>query len=218
MLQAVVQKDRRIVPRGVSVLALVAAFAPSVSDANGFGENRAWQFRTPGERASLAAVADVIEKKKGGYYDGFETIVYSTTNTNIGTQINCNTVADANANTADNSQSGNLVDVRSDAAAGTESIANRGESNSNVDPGSLTSEQSNSGTISSSVSDSPVSSGTGNVSNGSTNSDMLNDQSNSGNQLATIQDSTTCDMSGTTLEGIVDITSGDIATNAGPLN
>ncbi|MGO4917729.1 hypothetical protein [Pseudogemmobacter sp. W21_MBD1_M6] len=208
---------------GVGPVKLVAAvfivMAPgNVLHANGFGENRAWQFREPSERANLAAVADLIEKKKGGYYDGFNTIVYSTTTTNIGTQVNCNTLADAKANTADNSQAGNSVDVRSLPSLTTDAAGNKSANSTAGDAGAPSSVQDSSGSVESEVTDSSVSVQTGKVKNGATENDMVNDQFNSGNQTASIDNATTCDMNGAALNGIVDVTTGNISTNGAPLN
>ncbi len=83
------------------------------SFANGWYESRPWQFDTSADKANKAAVLDMIERKKGGYYDGFSTTINNNnySNTNIGTQINCNNVADAVGNQATNSQVANSPNV-----------------------------------------------------------------------------------------------------------
>lgn len=101
----------------VLAVAVVSLSAGGVSIgsayANGFGESPSWQFRTTGDRANLAAIRDLIERKKGGFYDGFDTnITNNITNTEnfAGDQVNCN----VSANATGNASSGAM-----DAAAGT---------------------------------------------------------------------------------------------------
>ena len=59
---------------GAVVLALCGV-SPAV--ANGLGESLSWQFQTSQDRVNKGAVLDLIERKKGGYYDAIKT------NTNI---------------------------------------------------------------------------------------------------------------------------------------
>ena len=62
--------------KGAVVAVLVTSLCgPAI--ANGFGENRPWQFATPGERNARASTLDLMERKKGGYYDGFGTEVFN---------------------------------------------------------------------------------------------------------------------------------------------
>lgn len=208
----------------LSSMLLLTTFVISLSfhqfaaDANGFGESRGWQFRTNIDRANMTAVSDLIEKKKGGYYDGFETVVYSTNNTNIGSQINCNTLADAKANIADNGQSGSVIDIRSEPSVTADSVGNTASNANDGDAGAPSSEQDNSGNVLATVADSAVSSKTGSIKTSATYNELINEQQNSGNQTATVQGSTTCDMTGSSLNGSVDIQTGDISTNGSPLN
>lgn len=66
----------------------------SAAFGNGFLENRPWQFDTANDKIAKASMADLREKKKGGYYDGFDTNINNTFTTNIaGDQINCNLTA-----------------------------------------------------------------------------------------------------------------------------
>lgn len=60
--------------------ALVAILATGLCGpaiANGFGENRPWQFASPSERNARASTLDLMERKKGGYYDGFGTEIFN---------------------------------------------------------------------------------------------------------------------------------------------
>jgi hypothetical protein len=75
---------------------------------NGFLESRPWQFDTANDKIAKASIADLREKKKGGYYDGFDTNINNTYTTNIaGDQINCNLTASAVGNTASNGVTSN---------------------------------------------------------------------------------------------------------------
>lgn len=84
------------------VLGASAAFG------NGFLENRPWQFDTANDKIAKASLADLREKKKGGYYDGFDTNINNTYTTNIaGDQVNCNLTASAIGNTGTNGVTSN---------------------------------------------------------------------------------------------------------------
>lgn len=62
--------------KGAVVAVLVTGICgPAI--ANGFGENRPWQFATPGERNARASTLDLMERKQGGFYDGFGTEVFN---------------------------------------------------------------------------------------------------------------------------------------------
>lgn len=106
--------------RNLALCAVAAALLASGSAlANGFSESRPWQFRTTADRANNAIVLDLIERKKGGFYDGFDSTTNITNNINntenfAGDQVNCN----VSANATGNASSGAM-----DAAAGTASVA-----------------------------------------------------------------------------------------------
>ncbi|WP_440998157.1 hypothetical protein [Arhodomonas sp. SL1] len=91
---------------GASLCALVLLVTgPHFAHANGFQENRAWQFDTASQKNAKAGIVDLIERKKGGFYDSFST----TNNYNTffdGHQINCNVSASAVGNTGSNDASG----------------------------------------------------------------------------------------------------------------
>lgn len=187
--------------------------------ANGWYESRPWQFDTSVDKANKAAVLDMIERKKGGYYDGFSTTVNNYSNTNIGTQINCNNVADATGNEAANSQVANSPNVNN--SSGVDSSATGNQSDSSVEGGGkgygygrsgVGSDQDNSGDISSGVTDSDSTSSSGPINAGKSDQSLGNRQGNSGDQVASIDSSTACDMTGGTVNGHVK------SNIAGPLN
>ena len=84
---------------------LLAACLDSAAWANGQEENRSWQFRTTSDRFNNAYVLDIIQRKKNGYYDGFDTTNNYITNF-AGDQINCTVQATATGNLATNTQDG----------------------------------------------------------------------------------------------------------------
>lgn len=181
---------------------LVGVSALSVQ-ANGLGEDRSWQFDTSADKANKAAVLDLIERKKGGYYDSFDT----TINNYIGTQINCSNTASATGNIADNSQVGNAPELVNDGVVTADSTGNISDSTSTGDGlgdgGSVNGTQTNTGEVESSVWGSDVE-GTNvlNLEGSTQEQDLDNDQDNSGDQIATVSGSTACDMQGSTLTNV----------------
>jgi len=192
-----------------------ASAVPVQAMANGFGESGPWQFATPAERQTNAQIADMLERRNGGYYDGFQTTVNNVTN--IGTQVNCNNVADANANTATNSQQANSPTV--ELASGITSGA-IGNENSETQPGGngSSSEQTNSGTIGSSISGSDGSVHSGAIETGNSAQEVGNHQANSGNQSAQINDSTACALNGGSVSGEANSTGNSVESSGVPLN
>ena len=197
----------------MTLIAGMGAMLATPSFSNGLVENRPWQFQTTADKANKAAVLDIIERKKGGFYDGFNT--YNTTN--IGSQINCNNSANATGNIADNVQAGPNTEANGDPNISADSAGNSdadtvqsdglsaGESNNS---GS----QENSGKTDSTVDGSDINNSSGDVTNGNTNQDLNNDQDNMGAQDAGVDGSTACDLQGTTVHGVVN-TSGNGALN-----
>lgn len=181
------------------VLAVLGSF--QTAQANGFGESAPWQFLTASDQAANVAMTDLMERKKGGYYDGFQTIVYSTTVTNIGSQINCNNVASAVGNEAANSQSGNSISTMLDGLVSAETVGNAATTQQGSGSGTTGTTQTNDGTQGSSVTGSNVTLSSGPSSNGGSRNDILNSQDNSGNQTAGVNSSTACDMAGSTVTG-----------------
>lgn len=184
-------------------LFLTLTIFASTLHANGLGESRPWQFETPHEKSARAGVVDMIERKKGGYYDGFTTVVYSTTN--VGTQINCNITSSTNANIADNTQMGSSLTSApqasnvADATGSSSAVAESAGNSSDV----LNNDQQNSGPINSNVEGTTVSSSTRRTTFGATQQDLVNTQSNSGTLSSDIADSVACDMGTATLNGSV---------------
>ncbi|WP_199489581.1 hypothetical protein [Pseudotabrizicola alkalilacus] len=191
------------------------AWMPQPAHANGWLESRSWQFETSADKANQSAVLDMIERKKGGYYDGFSTTVNNYSNTNIGTQVNCNNVADATGNIATNSQTANSPQVSNTSgvtSGATGNEAQNGTSGSDTAGNGLGNDQNNSGNVSSGVAGSNSSSSSGAMNIGSSDQDLSNSQTNTGNQTASITDSTACAMAGATLNG-------EVQSNiTGPLN
>ncbi len=189
------------------VCAVLLAATASPALANGMLESRPWQFDTSADKANKAAVLDMIERKKGGYYDGFTTNITNTTN--IGTQLNCNNLADATGNEAQNGQSANSPDIDNNSGIDSEANGNVAE---NSDGGGLgggiDNEQSNSGEVASGVNGSSSSSSSGSVSTGNSDQVLNNTQDNSGNQHASVEGSTACDLSSGVIKGNVSVPGG----------
>ena len=109
----------------VAVAALVAFGASA--HANGLGENGSWQFQTTQDKVNKGAVVDLIERKKGGYYDAIKTTINNTTY--IDRQYNCS----VSAGTTGNSGSNGMV-----ANASSPTISNSGSTSSNTSANSAT--------------------------------------------------------------------------------
>jgi hypothetical protein len=224
--------------QGTLVCALGVLLA-TPSSANGLFENRPWQFQTTTDKANKAFVLDIIERKQGGFYDGFNT--FNTTN--IGTQVFCNNNANATGNIAENGQAGpntssnGAPSISADSTANSDTtssqsdgfgnggtlstetssqdtsqtnVANTGE----IQPGVTTNQdtsQTNSGAIESGVDNSTIDNSFGDVTNGDTNQALNNDQNNSGNQTAGI-DGTACNFDRPNMTG------SGTSLGSGPLN
>jgi hypothetical protein len=196
----------------LSVAVIGAAFAAftGTACANGWYESRGWQFETSADKANKSAVLDMIERKKGGYYDGFSTTIQNNNTTNIGTQINCNNLAQATGNEAQNGQTANSPAVNNSADTNSSANGNAADNGAGQDGGKIGNDQDNSGDISSGV-DGSTSSSSGPINGGPSDQALNNTQDNSGNQTATLNDSTACDMDG--------VTRGNVNVNVtGPLN
>lgn len=149
---------------------------------NNVGENVAWQFQTPAERAALMYLEEVRQRKGNGYYSA---PVY---NTYINDQYNCS----VNSTATGNQSSSNAV-ANSPSTSGHNTDATGNLSDTTYDGGGPgdgsvgTSTQGNSGEISSEASGGISTSVRGD------NFQALNtDQNNSGNQSAAINGSTAC--------------------------
>jgi len=160
------------------VAAIIIAPAPVL--ANNYGESLAWQFKTSADRANQAAVLDMIEKRRGGYY---AAPVY---NTNIARQYNCSIVATATGNSGAQTALANSPSV-----TGATSTATGNASATTVDEGhsgaAIDGAQTNSGTVSSGVTGATVT----NV-HGTASQALNSEQTNSGSQTASVQHSRAC--------------------------
>ncbi|RYF30712.1 MAG: hypothetical protein EOO38_32135 [Cytophagaceae bacterium] len=159
---------------------LVLGGAASAAMANNVGENYAWQFQTTADKVNQAAILDMREKKRSGYYSPPTYI------TNIDRQYNCSVASTATGNSGTNT---NLANSPTTSGPSSNAVGNnnetdidgwRGDSDANSD-------QSNSGSVGSSVRGS-VSAEVG----GSPNQALNSTQTNSGNQSASVDGSTAC--------------------------
>jgi hypothetical protein len=188
-------------------LALVALPA----SANGLGENGSWQFQTTQDKVNKGAVLDLIERKKGGYYDSFRTTVINNNTTYIDKQFNCGVNATSSGNTGTNGVSAATSSPTVSNTSSTDSSTSaNGASNGLAQVGlggvvslnpaipqtsnGIDNNQSNSGTLSSGVSGSSTSGATGAVAaNGGSSQQALNsNQTNSGTLTASVSGSTAC--------------------------
>lgn len=171
----------RYVYRGAFVALLSLAILPSSpARANNYGESLAWQFRTSTDRANQAAIADLIEKRRGGYY---AAPIYNTT---IARQYNCSIAPVATANSSGQSATANSPTVTGASASATGN-ANDSATSGGRGGGSVDSQQANSGTIASGVVGSPTS-----VAGGTASQALNSTQTNSGSQTASVQGSSAC--------------------------
>lgn len=205
----------------VAFLGGVGLLGATPALSNGLLENRPWQFQTSADKANKSVVLDLIERKKGGYYDGFNT--YVTNNTNIGSQVNCNNNANATGNIADNGQAGPNTAANGNPNISADSTGNSDTTTTQADGAgnggqvgsgttTQTGSQDNSGAIGSSVDNSDIDNSFGDVTNGDTNQALNNNQDNSGNQTAGVDGSTACNFDGATVTGTV------FPSTSGPLN
>ena len=160
------------------IVAMVAVPAPVL--ANNYGESLAWQFKTSADRANQAAVLDLIEKRRGGYY---AAPIY---NTNIARQYNCSIAATSTGNNGAQTALANSPTVTgaTSTATGNASATTIGDGHSGA---TIDGTQSNSGAVSSGVTGATVT----NV-HGTASQALNSEQTNGGNQTATVQDSRAC--------------------------
>jgi hypothetical protein len=202
--------------KGTRLLAVLGAAAAAWSSpavlANGLGENPAWQFQTTQDKVNKGAVLDLILRKKGGYYDSFQTINYNTSYTYIDKQFNCTLSSSASGNADQNSMTAHTSSPQVSTTGTTSSGSTANEALNGVTQngvpgvvlaslnpslpynGSLGNNQANSGALSSSVNGSATNATTGPISAGGSNTDQVlnSTQSNSGSQSSTITGSTAC--------------------------
>lgn len=203
---------RRLVATVTALAGGFVAWCAMPAMANGLGENGSWQFETSQDRVNKGAVVDLIERKKGGYYDSFKTTNYNTTYNYVDKQFNCSLSASASGNQGQNSTSASTSSptVNTTGSTNANTAANQATNGTaqNGFPGVLTAyagpgypynaslgnNQSNAGALNSSVSGSSTAANTGPISAGGGATDqMLNsNQSNNGSQAATVTGSTAC--------------------------
>lgn len=166
----------RLVGASILVMALVVGH-PAM--ANNYGESLAWQFRTSADTVNQAALLDLIQKQRGGYYSA---PIYNTT---IARQYNCSIAPVATGNQGYQSAMANSPTVTgaSSQASGNMSAASATDGHG----ATLDTQQSNTGAASSGVVGSTDTSVRG------TASQALNsNQSNSGMQSASVSSSSAC--------------------------
>ena len=84
MIRATLTVQRRVLTWLAGTVATGAIIAaPVPASANNYGESLAWQFRTSADMANQAALLDLIQKQRGGYYPA---PIY---NKSIARQYNC---------------------------------------------------------------------------------------------------------------------------------
>ncbi|WP_298195210.1 hypothetical protein [Novosphingobium sp.] len=163
---------------GRTALAFLSALVlASPALANNYGESAAWQFRTSADRANQAAILDIIEKRRAG---GYASPTYTTT---IERQYNCGVTATATGNVGTQTaltHSPTTTGATSDAQGNAGSSTIEGGGNAGTD-------QSNSGTVSASVSG-----GTSVSVDGAAWQALNSTQTNSGAQSASVTGSTGC--------------------------
>jgi hypothetical protein len=198
-------RSSRIFKRVFAIAALGVTTIAVPAFANGLYENRPWGFQTSADKANKAAVVDLIERKKGGYYDGFNT--YVTNTTHIGQQVNCSNGASVSANIADSAQAGPNTQDNSAPSISADGTANSDATilDGTTQSADVDGQQSNQGDINSDVDSSSIAGSFGGVHNGGTDQDFNNDQNNSGTLTSSVNESTACDFAGTAVSGSVNV-------------
>ncbi|MFA7439009.1 hypothetical protein [Castellaniella sp.] len=169
-------------------------------------EGLPWQFQTSADQANKAIVLDIMERKKGGYYDAFEVNNYvnNYNTTNIERQFNCGVSAMASGNVADTTQSAQVSSPNTANTSGNSADAAGNSSTTTTDAGygwqagsgtQSSTDQSNKGDVDAGVYGSPsrASSGPINASGGYSRQALNVSQSNSGKQVAYVTGSVGCD-------------------------
>lgn len=147
--------------------------------ANNYGESLAWQFRTSTDQVNQAALLDLIQKQRGGYYSA---PIYNTT---IARQYNCSIAPVATGNQGYQSATANSPTVTgaTSQATGNSNTAAAGDGHG----AALNNQQGNAGAVTSGVTGSTDTSVRG------TASQALNStQTNSGTQSASVSSSNAC--------------------------
>lgn len=167
----------RVMMCGVALAAMLVTAMPAA--ANNVGENGAWQFRSASDLANLAAVLDVIEKKRGGAY------ATPTNVTNIARQYNCGVSASAVGNSGAQTALANSPTVTGATASAQGNVSDTALGG--IESGGSTSRQANSGAVAAGVTG-----GTSASVAGSPSLALNSTQSNSGVQSASVTGSSAC--------------------------
>jgi hypothetical protein len=193
----------------VTVAGVIAVIAGARANANGLGENGSWQFQTTQDKVNKGAIVDLMERKKGGYYDAIKTTVNNTTY--IDRQYNCSVSAGTTGNSGSNgmvahASSPTISNTGSTQATTSANSATNGVAQTGLDgvlvaslgtppSGSIGNDQANSGNLSSGVNGSNTNTSSGAVTaTDGRNDQVLNSaQTNSGSNLSsTVNGSTAC--------------------------
>lgn len=167
--------------RCASAALILSAVLTAPAYANNYGESYGWQFRTSADRANQAIVLDIMEKRRGGYY---QAPTYATT---IERQYNCGVTATSVGNEGSQSAVANSPSV-----SGPTALATGNDASTVLNGrGSSASSQSNSGEVSAGV----IGSASASVS-GSPIQALNSTQTNSGKQTAAVTGSSGCAFGG----------------------
>lgn len=163
-------------------ISMVGSLVAQPSFANNVGENAAWQFNTPADRAALMYLEEVRQRGINGYYSA---PIY---NTYIDDQYNCSVNSTATGN---ESSSNAVANSPSTAGHNTDATGNQNDTTYAAggpgDGSTDTTTQGNSGAVAAGSSGSMSTSVRGD------NFQALNTrQTNSGNQTSTINGSSAC--------------------------
>lgn len=175
--------------------------------------NQRWGFRTSTDISNRSAVVDLMERKKGGYYDSFNINNTYITSTNIaGDQNNCSQTVSSVGNSGTNVTDATTSSPSSwaDGTLGSAAIGNEYQTglDTALNGGSAASTQgdnSSLGTVgqsntssnqASSINDSAISNTAGaiNASGGYSEQQITSNQTNSGAQSASMSDSAACNL------------------------
>lgn len=158
--------------------ALVLALLSSTAAAQTVGENIPWQFQTSADKVNQAAIQDMIQKRKSGYY---AAPIYTT---NIERQYNCNVASTAQGNEGTNNTIANSPSTSGNSAS---AIGNSNTTDVGYRGGTAESAQNNTGSVGASVNGA-----TSSRVNGSASQALNSEQTNSGDQYASVEGSTAC--------------------------
>lgn len=164
-------------------IALLGAFQAQPCFANNVGENIAWQFMTPAERANMIYIEEVRQRGINGFYSA---PIY---NTYIDDQYNCS----VNSTATGNDSAANAV-ANSPSTTGHNSDATANENDTRYDNGGPGDESESSSLQHNAGAVAARTSGAMSTSVRGDNFQALNNyQSNTGNQSATVNGSTACE-------------------------